>query len=231
MVHQTEPRLLTLSGIAHRCAQETELYFRRQSYDPRYCFELFRRAITHRNQHAWELVYAQYRPLVSGWVERHPAFPISGEEVQYFVNRAFEKVWLALPSCKFERFPNLKSVLRYLQMCVHSAIVDQVRRAEQSVADTQVENLAASMNGANPADGGQMPDRIARKEFWDQIDARLRSEKERRAIYGSFVLALKPRQLYSDFPEMFCGVTEIYRIKENVLARLRRDAELQELLG
>ena len=174
MSHQIDLRLLTLAGIAHRCAQETELFFQRQSYDPQYCFELFRRAIMERDQRAWELVYAQYRPLVAGWVNRHSAFPATGEEVQYFVNRVFEKMWVALTPAKFKQFSNLKSLLRYLQMCVHSVILDQVRVAEQSVVGVQVEALAAEGRAKSPTIvEDQALDRVHRQELWDQINARL----------------------------------------------------------
>ena len=67
-------------------------------------------------------------------MQRHAAFPASGEEAQYFVNRAFDKLWTAMTPQKFERFPDLKSLLRYLQMCVHSAIIDHVRVAERFLA-------------------------------------------------------------------------------------------------
>jgi hypothetical protein len=50
-------------------------------------------------------------------------------------------------------------------------------------------------------------------------------------VYGSFVLALKPRELYAQFREAVRDVNEVYRVKENVLARLRRDAEFEQLLG
>src|SRR3990172_5378860 len=95
-------QLLTLAGITHRCAQETEFFFQRQDYDPRYCFELFRRAIVDHNQHAWELVYTQYRSLMERWVQRHPSFEASGEEAQYFANCAFEKMWASLTPDRFE---------------------------------------------------------------------------------------------------------------------------------
>ena len=100
---QIDLHLLALASIAHRCARETESFFQRQLHDPTYCYELFRRAIVDRCQPAWDVIYAQYRPLVAGWVERHPASAISGEEVQFFVNRAFEKMWAALDSAKFAR--------------------------------------------------------------------------------------------------------------------------------
>ena len=231
MSDQTGLQLLTLTGIAHRCAQETEQFFQRQRHDPRYCFELFRRAIVHRNQRAWELIYTQYDAQVSRWVKRHSAFPTSGEEVPYFVNRAFEKMWVALTAERFGNFPDLKSLLRYLQMCVHSAVMDHVRIAERTDLDVQEERLAAEGEAGNPVVEDQTLDRLHREAFWQEIDARMRTEKERRVVYGSFVLALKPRELYTQCQDVFSDVKEVYRVKENVLARLRRDAELRELLG
>lgn len=231
MSHRAELRLLTLAGTAHRCAQETEHFFQRRSYDPWYCFELFRRAIVDRTERAWELVYAQYRPLVAGWVDRHAAFPASGEETQYFINRAFEKMWGALTPDKFGRFPDLKSLLRYLQMCVHSVILDHVRMAERSTVGVETEVLTAEGRTESPVVESQALDRVHRQEFWGEINARLHNEKERRVVYGSFILALKPRELCAQFQETFRDVNEVYRVKENVLARLRRDGELQELLG
>ena len=229
MSEQTDVRLLTLAGVAHRCARETRLFFQNQRSDPRYCFELFRRAIAERDERAWELVYAQYCPLVGGWVKRHSALPDSGEESQYFVNRAFEKMWGALTPEKFGHFVNLRSLLRYLQMCVHSVILDQVRLAERSVVDVQPEALAAGRTTGAPIVEDLALERLHRQEFWRAIDGRLCDEQERRVVYGSFVLALKPRDLYAQFGDTFRDVREVYRVKERVLARLRRDAELEEI--
>jgi DNA-directed RNA polymerase specialized sigma24 family protein len=231
MAHQIDLQLLTLGGLAHRCAQETELFFRRQGYDPRYCFELFRRAIIGRDQHAWQIVYTQYQPLVVGWVERHSAFPDSGEEVQYFVNRAFEKMWHALPPDKFGNFPNLKSLLRYLQVCVHSVILDQVRKVELAVVDIDDEATIGEHEVTKQSTKDRALDKVHRQELWQEIDARLNTDQERKVMFGSFVLALKPQDLLSHYPEAFDNVSQIYRAKENVLARLRRDAELLRFLG
>lgn len=231
MPHPTDPQSLSLAGIAHRCTSETELFMQHRTYDPRYCFELFRRAILHRDQCAWEHIYAQYRPQVAKWVQRHPAFPSAGEEVQYFVNRAFEKMWLALTPDRFSHFANLKSLLRYLQMCVHSAILDVVRASECPVADTPVEILAEESGSNEPAVEHAVQERMQQQALWREIDARLRSDQERRVMYGSFVLALKPRELYAQYPNTFRDVKHVYRVKENVLARLRRDSELWDLFA
>ena len=231
MFHLADLRLLALEGVARRCQQETDLFFQGQKYDPRYCFELFCRAIIGRDQHAWQLVYAQYCPLVAGWVERHPAFPDSGEEAQYFVNRAFEKMWAAMTPDKFSHFSNLKSLLRYLQMCVHSVILDQIRVAERSAATIHTDRLGATGRTRGPVVEEQALAQVHRQEFWREIDARLRTDKERQVVYGSFILALKPREIHAQFRETFRDVHEVYRVKENVLARLRRDTELHEFIG
>jgi DNA-directed RNA polymerase specialized sigma24 family protein len=231
MSEKIDLHALALASIAHRCTRETDAFFQRRSHDPAYCYELFRRAIVDRSQPAWHVLYAQYRPLVAGWVERHPAFAISGEEAQFFVNRAFEKMWAALDAGKFAQFPDLKSLLRYLQMCVHSTIVDHSRKAEQVVESVEVESLSDGNSTQ-----GSMSDDLAlvgvyREQFWEQINARLNDEKERRVVYGSYVLGLKPRELCETYQETFDDVRDVYRVKENVLARLRRDAELADILG
>lgn len=229
MSHADDLQRLTLAGVAHRCARETERFFRDESYDPRYCFELFRRALLGQDEQAWELAYRQYRPLVISWVKRHPALPASDEETQYFVNRAFERMWSAIPPEKFERFPDLKSLLRFLQMCVHSAIVDAARSAPPTV-DTEDEEVPAQIEPRNDSIERQALTRAQREDFWHSVNERLKNEKERVVVHGSFVLSLKPRELYVEYPRLFDDVTDIYRIKQNVMARFRRDDELQEIL-
>jgi DNA-directed RNA polymerase specialized sigma24 family protein len=231
MSHQPDLRLLTLTGIAHRCAQETQRFFQRHAHDPRYCYELFRRAIVDRNERAWQLVYRQYRSLVEGWVVHHSAFPATGEEVQYFVNRALERMWAALTPDKFGRFPDLKALLRYLQMCVHSAILDEVRTAESRTVNAQVDLQSARTRASGSTTEDQAVARVHRDTVWQAVNARLQDEKERTVVHGSFVLGLKPRELCAQYGDVFRDVREVYRTKENVLARLRRDPEIQRLLG
>ena len=155
----------------------------------------------------------------------------SGEEIQYFVNRAFEKIWTALTPAKFAQFPNLKALLRYLQMCVHSVVLDQVRVAEKAALGLET-GVAATTNGVEGTSvEREALDRVRQEEFWQEINARLQDEKERYVVYASFVLGLKPREVCAKFPDIFSNVKEVYRVKENVLARLRRDPELKKLLG
>jgi hypothetical protein len=230
MSHAAKQASLCLEDVAQRCALETDRFFRHQDYDPRYCFELLRRAIADRCQRAWDFVYTQYQPLVTSWVRRHAAFASCHEEAQYFVNRAFEKMWAALTPAKFDRFPDLKSLLRYLQMCVHSAILDAARATERAALLARPDAGIALADPEATSVENQALDRVQRQAFWKEISARLNNDQERQVMYGSFVLGMKPRALYEGSPDMFRDVTEVYRVKENVLARLRRDDELARLL-
>ena len=219
----------TLTDLAQRCSTETERFFRGQAYDPEQCFELFRRAILKQDQRAWEAIYSQYEPLVKSWVSRHPGYPSSGEEVAYFVNRAFEKIWAALTPEKFGRFPELEGLLRYLKLCVHSVISDHNRAQKLDELVAFTDQAVSPLEGQdNPVEERALAE-AGRLSFWQAILARLNDEKEEQVVYGSFVLGLKPSEIFEEFKQVFVDVEEIYRIKQNVLARLRRDQALENL--
>ena len=231
---------MTIDDVASRCAVETDRFFAGQPHDSRYCFELWRRAIEERQERAWSLVFAQYRPLVIGWAQRHPSFGGCGEEPQYVCNAAFTKLWAAVTPARFAGFADLRSLLRYLQMCVHSAIADLVRTNERMVLLSDQEDLAR----AHHASAGQLTraesvvepeeqvlDHLESERLWQEIQVRLRDEREWIVVRASFVLNLKPREILVHYQEHFGSIREIYRIKENVLERLRRDRDLLRIVA
>ena len=229
MSHETSLQNMTVTDLALKCGQETESYFQHRSHDTRYCFELFRRAIRDRDRFAWDTICLQYQPLVTGWVRQHPRFEGSGEEVQYFVNGAFGKIAGVLTPDKFGGFSDLGSLLRYLKMCVHSVIVDYIRSGEQTRQSSLEEAPEVAVADAAPED--EVLDRASSQSLWEWLNSRLLDEKERKVIHGLFVLDLKPQELYQHYQSVFKSVDEVYRIRQNVIARLRRDEEFRKLLG
>jgi hypothetical protein len=219
-MRESDLQLVTLAGVRHRCAQESDRFFERLPHDPRYCYELFRRAIALGNQRAWDLIYAQYEPLVTGWVRRHAMFSATGEEARYFVNAAFEKLWARVTPENFASFSDLKSILRYLQMCVNSAIVDFVRATEAAARRKEVEQ-ADYIRHAGARQQEEFT-RLERQELWGWLSKQLKNSKEESVVYGTYVLDMKPHELYERYGDLFEDVKEIYRVKENLLVRLRR---------
>jgi len=234
MPHDADILNLPLATIAARCQQESVRFFRHDPDDPRFCYEMFRRAIVQRLSQAWSLVYTQYTPLVSGWVEGHANFAASGEDASYFVNRAFEKMWSALNAEKFANFADLKSLLRYLKLCTHSVIIDHARTLEQThfvalpAFDQQGHELPddddAGLEGALFAE-------LERQQFWKIVQQRLKGEEELHVLYYRFVLDLMPREICTRFPQEFPDVKEVYKMLQKILDRLGRDPELKNFLG
>lgn len=230
MTHEVSVQQMAVEALAQRCEHETNLYFKRQSHDTRYCFELFRRAIQEGSKTAWDKICEQYEALVKGWVIQHYGFAASGEEAEYFVNGAFGKISGTITAEKFAKFTDLGSLLRYLKLCVHSIIVDFTRSIDYANLSAWEETSEAE-SSADPSPEEQAIDQSERRTLWDLLEARLHDRKERLVIHGSFVLDLKPHEILDQFPGEFSDIDEIYRVKQNVISRLRRDSELRNLLG
>ncbi|GBD29521.1 hypothetical protein HRbin32_00611 [bacterium HR32] len=186
-------------------------------------YALFHRALVHRDREAWSALYARYENLVAAWARRHPGFLRTGEPVDYFVNRAFEKLLAAVDGDKFSRFPDLPSVLRYLKMCTHSAVLDLVRARQRQAFE-------------DPGDVPQTHDpeaealeRLHRQEVWDLVQSLLRDDRERVLVYESFVMGSTPQELRERRPDLFPTVQEVYLAKRNLLGRLRRHPKVRAL--
>lgn len=220
-----------LDELAERCAQETSLFFSTGRDEGGHCLKLFALALLDGDEAAWEILYHQYKPMVKGWVLQHPAFHQTGEEADYFVNVAFSRLWQAVSPHKFESFDGVRSILRYLQICVHSAVVDAIRQKRQEWLDIDAPEVQSQLSTG----GNGIEERISHELYCQQllrsVTERLKSSREQLVLYEVYVMGLKPREILRRHPEEFQDVKEIYRIKENILARLRRDKELLESIA
>jgi len=219
------------------------------------CFELFRRAVAERDHGAWEALMAQYGGLVLAWVRRHPAtatLPAHDQDDDW-VTAAFERFWIAIGPDRFGHFTGLSALLRYLKMCVHSALVDAVRaHAAAPTVSLSVEtgnghgtaSGAAAPHATHSTRGGigastalvadaeaQAADRLAAGDLWQTITCELSDETERLVAHLSLVLDLKPAEIHERFPHRFASVADVYRIKRNLLERLRRSEAILRLAG
>ena len=224
MQHENELPQMDVPELAQRCAQETQNYSQNQPHETGYCLELFRRAIVRRDDEAWAAVYAQYRSQVERWVYRHPNFHQVAEEAQDFTNQAFARFSKHFTGDKLTASKSLASVLSYLQLCVHGAIMDCLRkiRFEQSEMDETIEKRKDPNPEASPEE------RMQAKELWQLIQTRLKDKKEYTVMYASFVLGLAPGQILAEYPGVFRDSAELYQCKANVLARLGRDPEIMK---
>lgn len=219
---------MDLAVLTQRCAAESRRFYRYEPNDPRYSYELFRRAIAERNQEAWVAIYDLYAPLVERWVRCSGAFRSASESCEYFVSAAFTRFYGSMTPEKFANSTTLGGLLTYLQRCTLGAVIDNVR-AQPRGGFLPVEIIPVDQLLQTAPDEEALT-RVNGVEFWRYIDTQLHSAAERLVIYQSFVFGMRPGEIYQQHPELFVSVQAVYTTKRNVLDRLRRNAELRQML-
>jgi len=216
---------MELGALMRSCAVESRLFYSHQDYDPRFAYELFRRALVERSEDAWEHIYQHYFQLVEHWVRRTGAFTVSGETSDFFVTAAFTRFWRAIPPERFGSFPSLASLLNYLRRCASCVVIDSARA--HSYADVLPEECINWNNQKLSHADEEATERVHRAEFWQLINGLLQNEAERVIVRNSFLLGMKPGDIFAERGDLFSDVAEVYSIKRNILVRLRRSPELK----
>lgn len=224
-----DPHGLSLPALVQHCTAESEHFYRGRPYDTSFAYELFRRALVERDEQAWEYVYAHYAQLVESWVRRSGAFASCGESSEFFIGAAFTKFWRAMSPERFATFPTLAALLHYLQLCTGSVVIDSVRA--QSWAEMISDDALTPSQMPQASADEEALERVQRGEFWQAIDTLLQDDAERAVVVGSFVLGLKPGEIYHNRPDLFGDIHDVYNVKRNVLSRLSRNSELRHELG
>lgn len=214
----------SVEELAARCAQETDLFNRRQPSDPQWCFELLRRALADGSGDAFTLVYQIYERQATHWVYNHPKFEQTGESAEYFASQALRSFYFALRGPKFERFPSLPQILSYLKLCVHTAIAQYVRDQQPQITTPLGEGQALFYQP-------DLDTRAAAAELWQHICSLLPDERDQLLARLAFVQGLKPREIVVVFHQHWrderAVSVALYRIRRT----LRNDEELQRRVG
>lgn len=223
------PEQLAVGDLARCCAEETTKFLKQSTSNDRFCLELFRRAIIRRDEAAWQHIYQQYAPLVLTWVTQHQsAVQLLGQEGgASLVNAAFAKFSQALTPAKIGNFDSLASVLKYLKMCVHSVVADEVRARQARQYEETLEMVEHEPSGSDPAD--DVVAQLSAQRLWTIIQEELNGEDERVLLYLAYVQGMKPGEICAQYRHLFPTVDDVYRIKRNVLERLRRNRRLRNL--
>jgi hypothetical protein len=222
-------RELPLAELARRCREETLRFLRAESRDDSFCFEIFQRAVVSRDDDAWAAIVTQYRGIVLAYVAQHTATTTVQEPDDFWVNRAFLRFWTAVAPERFGQFPDLPALLKYLKMCVHSVLMDELRsrRAGMSSSMSEVPETAQAPDNAERSVIGK----IAGAQLWEAVLKELQDESERVVAQLSLMRDLKPSEIFGRYPLLYESVADVYRVKRNVIERLRRSPEVRAFLS
>jgi DNA-directed RNA polymerase specialized sigma24 family protein len=209
---------LSVSDLAHNCARQTS----RRENPPRdldSCYELFRRACAAvRDEDAWEAIIVQYGRLVRYWLGQY------GDDDN--CQEVFLRFWRRQESAGSDfiaGFDGTRAIVGFLKVCTGTVRIECWRKekreqdVQESIRDIVRENLTH----------GQLRRGDPGSDFEDLVRSRLKNDQEKALVKLMYDCGLKPRDVLVESPTLFPDVDTVYRVKENLLRRLRRDAELQ----
>ena len=67
--------------------------------------------------------------------------------------------------------------------------------------------------------------------MWGAIGQELQDEPERVVAFLSFTRDLKPAEIFRRHPALYESVADVYRVKRNVIERLRRSPRVRAFLA
>ncbi|MEI6043592.1 MAG: hypothetical protein WCS37_04265 [Chloroflexota bacterium] len=222
----------SINDLVKGCREQTELYSQHGDYDPRDCFELWRRAIVDRDESAWTALVEQYSNFVQKWILQRLGSTSSIQvERDVLMNGAFFNMYRSLSPEKFTSFTNLPAILKYLKMCCWTIVTDYLRDWQERRFDVSLDPSLDQEEGGNtplevlPLEGTDLVevvlDRVDRPAFWNLVWSRLESPSDQRLVYLRYVLDMPPREIVLLYPREYPTVQEVYRRNKNLLWRLR----------
>ena len=182
--------------------------------------ELFQHALSRRNDEDWSLLVERFQGLVLAWVRNHARRELAYRyhAPEYYVSLAFERFWQATARNQSLAFTSLEAALSYLKASLNGAILDTLR----SYARPEV---------PLPEPGYLYPIELTTEDppvghdLWDAIQNLIPTPREQRVGYLLFYCGLKPREIVKFCPDEFSSVSEVHRLRRNVVERLVRQAD------
>src|SRR6266567_3318847 len=213
------PGAMSLPALADRCMSEINHYRRGEASSDQYCLEIFRRAMLERDDAAWTLLVDRFQEFLLAAFRRHPRSEAASrlDSPENYVAKAFAHFWNAVHNQQL-MFTSLGAALRYLRICLNSAILDMLRSYTRAREVPLPEpGFAGEPTAADSEEGSS--------ELWEVIRDMLPNEREQRLAFLLFHCNLKPRVIVRLCPQEYPDVNEIFRMTRNIVDRLERGAD------
>jgi RNA polymerase sigma factor (sigma-70 family) len=220
---------LSVDDLAFRCQKESATPSERR--DPRYCLELFRRAIIDRDNRAWAAIHAQYYVLVRHWLS-------DVRNADDLIQETFARFSQAMTPGRSAsgEFPSLYAVLAYLRVIAVNQSINEKRQLERErrVLGRRVEPRRDDPDAEDPeladSHAPDALDNVIRQELADLIRSLVPDDTEWLVISLSYEYGLFPREIAQLHPQRFRNAAEVSKIKERVRKRLQSNARLRQYL-
>jgi hypothetical protein len=214
----TQISLVSLEQIIRNCEEQTSNFIHKRISDTRYCFELFRRALSDRNNDAINAVYEIYRRLLEKWASQHPLLGHTNETAEYFALAAFRSFQFALRPEKLSKFSELRQILAYLSACVDTSIKQYVRRFPQEELLKPDQDFGYAVN---------FEEVLEFQKLWEHICKLLDDDDSILLAYCIYVQHMKPKEIVEEYKRIWPNA-EVIRVQgQNIKRKLHSDPKLR----
>lgn len=176
--------------------------------------EQFRLALSG-DEAAWEYIYQRWRGQMMAWIMARPGFSLLDQEAQELVDEGFVRFYSARQGRPFG-FPTLAAVLGYLKLCATSVVIDRQR---ELAARRRVMRTIRPQPGPDPAAELETRDAARQQATW--LLRQAKNEAERLVLEG-WLAEDTAGETFRRRPEAFGSIQRVYRLRENLKARLER---------
>jgi hypothetical protein len=220
---------LPLDELVQACHVQTQNFFAGEAVCDAFALELLRRAVSGHESAAWAALTQLYGGYVLASIRRHPAHRVTTDDDLHQVHRTFQRFWMGVGRQPVGTFSCTGAILKYLKMCVHSVLVDEVRFR----GTAHLVSLAQISEGAAQAEdvAHRVLETIQAAQLWQAVLDELNNERERLTVGLSLLDGLKPASIYERYRESYSDIGDVYRIKRNVLDRLRHSPRIKQYLN
>jgi DNA-directed RNA polymerase specialized sigma24 family protein len=225
----TDPRTMRVDELLGACEHEARVFARGDRSSDGFALELLRRAVAERDPDAWEALVQQFGGIVRASIRRYRDFSATASDETVWVYRTFERFWMAVGAERLGQIPSVGALVAYLKTCAHSVVMDEVR--ERVDPRRLPLDLAPPLALEVPDATARVVDQLTAGELWDAVEAELSDRAEHEVAYQSLIRGAKPGEIYATHPDLFDDVADVYRIKRNLLERLRRSPRIRRFLA
>jgi hypothetical protein len=234
---------LSLADLDAGCRRETRQYRKSGASDPRFCLEIFRRALEY-------LPEANAALISPGEDARTLLVQIYTDYIKATINRAalpslalddlIQIVWLRFwRSAKHGLvFPTLDAALNYIKLTTISALIEERRRERQQQQQYSLQQIVDTLGEEPLADkAADLFDQHAQQRFRDRCREVLTEPLTYRIFWMRYSMGQAPRQIAKELLQaglLLKGRAPTARLVSDLLEwsceQLSRDAEIRDLL-
>ncbi|MEM7333189.1 MAG: hypothetical protein AAF490_13960 [Chloroflexota bacterium] len=191
-------------------------------------YHLFIQALSERNEEAWDEIQKQFNYLVKKWI-RNQIFMITPAEIEDLAQITFFKFWNILSKQKGEltkNFPFCGAIVKYLKRCAETTAIEHLRKQQRlnhlDEKLKQSNQFAYELQSRQQFEGLSEQSNLVRR--W--VTTNINHPDERLLLKLLFEYDMKPREIVNKFPSKFPTKRDVYRLREKIVKRARRNKQL-----